>query len=140
MLGESDLVTLGKKSNSLDIITQLQIVLASPKIFYQPFDHEPVNIYVIKVQMKHIYYFPLVDFIDRTLEKYEMWTVILRIFWILLIGAAYILALLTAQNDCLSFVRPWARLNSASHSFYFSFYYNGACGFPKARMLMCTLY
>lgn len=62
----------------------------------------------MKVQMIHIYYLPLVGFIDRTLEKDEMQIVILRIFWILLIGEACILALLTAQNNCLYF-RPWAR-------------------------------
>lgn len=64
-------MTLGKKLNSLDI-ANTTTKLFSPEIFYQPCDHEPVNIYAIKVQMKHIYYFPLADFIDRTLEKYEM--------------------------------------------------------------------
>ena len=76
------MVTLGKKSNSLDKInTTTKLYWFLPKYFYQPCDRKPVNIYAIKVKMKHAYYFPLVDFIDRTLKKCEMWTVILQFFF-----------------------------------------------------------
>ena len=47
-------------------------MLVSAKVVSGHSDHELVNICAIKVQVKHVNSFPLVDFINRISEKEEM--------------------------------------------------------------------
>ena len=49
-----------------------KIVLVSAKVVSGLSDHELVNVCVRKVQVKHVNSSPLVDFINRILEKEEM--------------------------------------------------------------------
>ena len=98
-----------------------KIVLVSAKVVSGLSDHELVNVCVRKVQVKHVNSSPLVDFINRILEKEEMWTVILRDFGTLLIGAAYVLALLTPQKQLSYFCLALGKQILCSYSFYFLF-------------------
>ena len=96
-------------------------MLVSAKVVSGLSDHELVNVCVRKVQVKHVNSSPLVGFINRILEKEEMWTVILRDFGTLLVGAAYVLALLTPQKQLSYFCLALGKLILCSYSFYFLF-------------------